>query len=162
MRRSVIGLCALLSFAGCASKTPGRVIGGTMVGLGGLSLITSYTAADTGDPKSFNEGLGDKLDIMGGWILLVGGATVLLFNEARSTTNIEADASKTEHIAGAETVSAPLTEDRQLRQLTLQASFAAGRGQCNAVRVIADKVDEIDAAYRRGGFVSDASIVACL
>ena len=163
MRRTVIGLlfCSVLSVAGCASKTPGRVIGGTMVGLGGLSLITSYTATDNG-PKPLNEGIRDQLDIMGGWIMLVSGAVVLVFNEARSTKSYETPPPAIERIAGAETVTAPSTEDPQLRQLTLQASFAARRGQCNAVRVIADRVDALDAAYRRGGFVTDASIVACL
>lgn len=160
MRRSVIGFCALLSFAGCASKTPGRAIGGTMMGLGGFSLITSYTRTE--EPRSISDGIQNKLDVMGGWIMLAGGAVVLLFNEVRSTKDVETPPPSTEHIAGAETVTAPVTEDPQLRQLTLQASFAARRGQCNAVRVIADKVDELDAAYRRGGFVADSSIVACL
>lgn len=151
MRRTVIAVCTLLSVASCASKAPGRVIGGTMAGLGGLAVITTYTSSEPA-----------QLDKIGAWSMLVSGAVVLLFNEARSLEDVERPAPPAEHIAGAETVSAPLTEDPRLRQLTLQASFAARRGQCNAVRVIADKVDELDAAYRRGGFVTDASIVACL
>ena len=154
MRRSVLGFCVVLCFAGCASRTPGRVIGGTMLGVGGFALISTYTAAERSGH--------DQLDRIGAWSMLISGATVLLFNEARSIQDPPPSALSTERIAGADTVSAPPTEDAQLRQLTLQASFAARRGQCAAVRTIADRVGELDATYRRGGFVADASIVACL
>ena len=155
-----LGILVVLSFAGCASRTPGRVIGGSMVALGGFSLLAAETSSET--DQSFDEAFRQDMNKTGGLIMLVAGAVVLVFNEARPLHESPPPAVSTERIAGAETVQSPATDDAQLRQLTLQASFAARRGQCNAVRVIADKVGELDATYRRGGFVADASIVACL
>lgn len=65
-------------------------------------------------------------------------------------------------IPGADTMPEPPTNDRHLRQLTLQAGLAARAGHCNTVRVIADRVDDLDDAYRKGGFVSDTAIASCL
>jgi hypothetical protein len=65
-------------------------------------------------------------------------------------------------IPDADTVGEPPTTDRTLRQLTLQASMAARRGQCQGVRVIAARVAQLDASYRRVGFVADARIAGCL
>ena len=152
--------CAVLCFAGCATRTPGRAIGGSMVALGGFSWLAAETSTE--EVNDIGDAFRQDMNRTGGIIMLVAGAVVLVFNEARPLHDSPKPVETTERIAGAETVMAPPTEDARLRQLTLQASFAARRGQCNAVRVIADKVDEIDGTYRRGGFVADASIVACL
>lgn len=162
MGRSVIGFLVLLSFAGCASKTPGRVIGGTMVALGTFSVIATHTSTE--EPKTINDGVRMSLNEIGGPIMLITGAVILAFNEFRpaSPPAPETAPQGIHRIEGADTIQAPATDDPQLRRLTLQASLAARAGQCSAVRVIADRVGELDSAFRRGGFVADAAIEACL
>ena len=131
-----------------------------MVALGGFSWLAAETSTEP--VEDFGDAFRQDMNRTGGILLLVAGAVVLVFNEARSTKDLPEEPVSTERIVGAETVAPPATEDARLRQLTLQASFAARRGQCNAVRVIADRVDELDATYRRGGFVADSAIEACL
>jgi hypothetical protein len=49
-----------------------------------------------------------------------------------------------------------------LMQLTRQAALAAREHHCKAVKAIAKRVQQIDDAYVRTGFVTDAAIKACL
>ncbi len=110
----------------------------------------------------------DVAPVMGG-ILLGAALVTLIANETRelppSDSAEQASAPLREQarvISGADTMPEPPTSDRQLRQLTLQAGLAARAGHCSTVRVIADRVDDLDDAYRRGGFVSDTAIASCL
>lgn len=161
--RHAVAILLVLSFAACGTtRTSGRIIGGSMVALGGLSYVIADTRSET---TSINDGIRQELDKTGGLLFMVAGAVILAFNEIRPLETEHAPspvAVEARVIPDAGNVPAPSTSDPKLHQLTLQASFAARAGQCSAVRVIAERVGELDGDYRKTRFAADAAIAQCL
>jgi hypothetical protein len=71
---------AVLAVTGCASRTPGRVIGGSLVGVGAWGVISAQTAVE---PMTISGGIRQDLNETGGLLFLGTGLAVLLVNELR-------------------------------------------------------------------------------
>ena len=80
MSRVALALFAVLAITGCASRTPGRVIGGSLAGIGAWGVISAQTAVE---PTTISGGIRQELNETGGLILLGAGLAVLLVNELR-------------------------------------------------------------------------------
>ncbi len=169
----VLALVTCLTLGACgASRTPGRVAGGIITALGGAMAYASATTDTTRDNfgDALSAGIQADMGALLGGMIVVGGLAALVANELRSTEQHAEPAAPppppiarvVRTIPGGDRLPEPPTADGRLHQLTLQASLAARAGQCSAVRVIADRVDDLDTSYRRGGFVADAAIAGCL
>lgn len=166
----VVVLATSLTLGACtASRTAGRVTGGVITALGGAMLYTSVTTDTRRDnfDDAFAAGMQAEMGAVLGGLIVAGGLAALVANELRTTEPAaEPPPPPVAHVAryipGGDRLPDPPTADGRLHQLTLQASLAARGGQCSAVRVIADRVGELDTSYRRRGFVADSAIAGCL
>ncbi len=174
MRRLLVLVLVLLlaiSTSACGmSRVPGRIAGSVTASVGGTMILTGLTA-DT-RRSNFGDSLGAamaaEMGIGAGIAIALVGIGVLVGNELRTPAADEPEPSpppiarEPRFIPNGDRVPDPPTMDGRLHQLTLQASFAARAGQCTAVRVIADRVAELDAHYRDAGFTVDGAIRGCL
>ena len=179
MRRSCLALVAAALAVACTgpqhtapSRAGGRVVGGGFAAIGGVLIVVgatkNCTRSDFG--AALDCGLGAGLAEAFGAVLVATGLTMVVYNELR-TVRPEAPVTppppppivdEIRRIPGGDRLPDPPTRDGRLHQLTLQASLAARAGQCSAVRVIAEHVGDLDAPYRRRGFVADPAIAGCL
>ena len=96
--------------------------------------------------------------------MVATGPTVTVNTSVTVTTGDGTIDPRTVEIVSSLPVPTPRTSDPMLRQFTQQASVAARSGQCLAVRAIAVRVEDLDAAYRNdnAGFLRDPLVGACL
>jgi len=81
MSRSVLALSLVLAFAGCGTtRTSGRILGGSMIALGGMSYLIADGKTEA---ASINDGIRQDLDRTGGLLFMVTGAVILAINELR-------------------------------------------------------------------------------
>jgi hypothetical protein len=167
MHRHLVALALVIAIPACVgqSKYHGRIVGLSMLTVGTLVWASSFGPCGNDPDDGFNDKLRCSVHkeagpVLGG-VLLGLGTGLLIYNELR-TPIVEPSDEPRSTIPGADQVPRPATDDPMLRQLTLQASFAARNRQCTAVEAIARRVESIDGGYRRGGFVADGAIAACL
>jgi hypothetical protein len=162
-----IMLVLVLANAGCwgKSRTPGRVGGGVVAGLGTVMLVDGLTSDCDQHIEDLDDGVGCGITKeIGPWMggtMLVIGLLVLIGNELRDLDPPPETVVQPPAVTF-ESPPAPETADPMLRQLTLQASVAARTGHCSTVTAIASRVARIDPVYRREGFERDGKIVSCL
>ena len=163
MRR--VALVALLSFTGCinGSKKPGFVVGGAAA-VAGVVLLASTQQQDCTD-MSFGEAVSCGSEELGAMFLgttaLLAGMGIITLTAVIPTPGEEEPEPKIAE-ARLQPLMAPEAADDMLRQLTVQARDAASDGRCESVEVIAQRVDQLDRAYRHNGFVADPLIAECL
>jgi len=165
--RAVI-LLSLVSLGACASRTPGRVVGGALTVIGGAMTI-SAASEDCPDPESeptafptapdlrpLGCGLGKGIGVAAGVVVLSVGLTTLLVNESIKR-EVAAPPLATPP------ASPPVADDSpELRQLVINAGVAARAGRCKSVAAIADRVEQLDPAFRHDGFLRDPAIAGCV
>jgi len=160
----VVVLVALLTF-GCASRTPGRLIGGalTVVGTGVLISTASHDCPESmSEPPSYPPvppdlrplgcGLGKAAGYSLGTLVAAVGVTALVVNESVGR-----------HLPALHAAPTPSTDESpELQQLVINAGVAARAGRCKSVAAIADRIEALDSAFRHDGFLRDPAIAACV
>jgi hypothetical protein len=162
MRAAVV---VVMLVGGCASRTPGRVVGGALTALG-TGVLVKAVATDCPSARSEPSyppvppdlaplGCGAGKLALGsvGVLTLAVGLTTLIVNEsvARELPALPP--------ANAEAADA---DDPELRQLIINAGVAARAGRCKSVETIADRIAALDPAFRHDGFLRDPAIAACV
>lgn len=170
-RIAALALVGIVPMTACLgpSRAPGRIAGAIVTGAGFVMVAEATTTDCSGGAfgDALSCAIGTGLDTAMGAALLSIGLSALLYNELR-TVPVEPveqplpQLTERRYVANAADIGEPTTADPMLRQLTLQASIAARAGHCEAVRIVADRVDDLDPRYRRGGFVTDDAISACI
>ena len=155
---------ALVLLTGCinGSKKPGFVVGGAAA-VAGVVLLASTQQQDCRE-MSFGDaiscGSGELGAMFLGTTALLAGMGIITLTAVIPTPGEEPDPKIAE--ARLQPLVAPAAADDMLRQLTVQARDAASEGRCESVEVIAQRVDQLDRAYRYTGFVADPLIAECL
>ncbi|MBX3160870.1 MAG: hypothetical protein KF773_33200 [Deltaproteobacteria bacterium] len=164
MRILPVALVAALALPAC-TLTPGQKRAGIITGLltagaGALVAGTATSSCDSGAP--LGEGLGCAFratEQFGGGLVLAAVGLVILGVSAASEGRESAPVAPVSDRAIAHE---PVPAGSELVQLTESARTAARRGSCNAVLTIADRVNDLDPAYRRGAFANDPDIAGCV
>jgi hypothetical protein len=141
------------------SRWPGRVATGVFIFAGAVTVADNASCMG---PCTFRTDLNNDIGLMFVALGLVG----LVYNELRHIDPEPAlpdpPTELHEPRPAAGQVPEPPTTDPMLRQLTLQASYAAREHHCDRVVAVARQVEDRDPAYRASGFVADPAIAACL
>ena len=170
MKSVIAALVALSVAGGCTPalmKKEGKGLTAAGTGgllLGALALETCVLAEPIEGPRSDCD-TGEAIlwvsaiAAVAGVAVWIGGAAQSDAPAPRERTQLDPETVK---YTSALPPIVPPTSDPTLKNFTQQASMAARTGQCVAVKAIAKRVEDLDAAYRRGGFLTDPLVVACL
>jgi len=155
---------AFVLVAGCASRTPGRVVGGALTALG-TGVLVKAVAHDCPEPSHeppsyppvppdlapLGCGVGKLALGSVGVLALAVGLTTLIVNESVGR-----------ELPALPSVQPVADDDPELRQLVINAGVAARAGRCKSVEAIADRIATLDPAFRHDGFLRDPAIAACV